>query len=522
MQHFAITIHRGTPAGVMVADLTRYATSCSWSYNLHGCRDLTLKAPRRLLEAMRLYQMSGLLWAVVSQGGRRVWAGRLSTPELWAGDKGSGITLRALGRWADLGLVPYTGMWSTTDLGRWQPAVASLGGTLTNMISDRFEIDTNNRIYIAPKKGELFGSTAFNSDTAVGGMYMLRPDDSDRSIQYVSFTYAVLGAGWSADILRLNDDLSYAGSVVWSQSGTGSGTFAGAVTACGGLALRFYRSGADANLASESGTIYVRLTNMRVNGDNAATVTAPSVVSVLATYLNGINPSLVSTATITESPGLDLTDEIYEDADPRDILNALAERGDGAGTLYTAGVDVEGHVLFRPVGRGGRAWSIDVADITVASEREQLANSVYAIYEDAEGRTLRTAISVDAASVGRAGYTRRVAVGVNTTSASRAENYRDQTLLDGATAPASGRYTLRRVLTDRGAIADPADVRPGDTVTIRNLPLAAASGSEIDRVRNFRISESEYDPMADPSKRLTITPETPQPRLEVLIAQGAI
>jgi len=56
--------------------------------------------------------------------------------------------------------------------------------------------------------------------------------------------------------------------------------------------------------------------------------------------------------------------------------------------------------------------------------------------------------------------------------------------------------------------------RAGDTVTMRNLPPTLST--DIDRIRTFRVAETEYDAA---SGTLSIAPEEPLPSLDVLVAR---
>ncbi len=60
-------------------------------------------------------------------------------------------------------------------------------------------------------------------------------------------------------------------------------------------------------------------------------------------------------------------------------------------------------------------------------------------------------------------------------------------------------------------------VRAGDTVVIRNLPPTLST--EIDRIRIFRITRTEYDPVRN---TVTVEPEAPIDSLEALLAQAQL
>ena len=515
-----IAVVSGSLDGPIVADLTHLAERCTWSHTLHGPRELTLSAPYRAADWASLSLLNGPLYVVATRAGRRRWAGRMAAPELEAGPDGSQITIRAYGLWEALNDLRYTALWSDTSVEGWEPAAASLGGILNNTIPDRWEIDTNNRLYIAPKKGELFGATAYAGATAVGALYYLRPSQSLRSIEYLSFTFDVTvpSADWKADMIRLNDDLTYAGSVVWTQTGSGAGGYSGAITGCGGLALRLFYTAANAAFAGESGTAYVLITDIRVRGDNTTSVYADAVAADIAADYDALNPGVLASATpVATNPGYDLTDLLFEDEEATTVINTVARRGDGAGTIYVAGVNADAYLYLHPVGTNGRTWYVDVADVRIGADREEVANQIYATYEDAGRRTLRTAVATDATSVARYGYTRQGVVEARTTSATRAEEFRNLTLTDRAFAPGESDLTFDRAYSVSGGLVDLDEILPGDTIVIRNLSLAVTLGaSEIDRARSSRITETRYDPLIH---KLTVVPETPLPRLDVLLAQ---
>ena len=54
-------------------------------------------------------------------------------------------------------------------------------------------------------------------------------------------------------------------------------------------------------------------------------------------------------------------------------------------------------------------------------------------------------------------------------------------------------------------------------MTIRNLPPTLSTA--IDRIRTFRVSETRYDAMTN---TLTVIPESPTPRVEIMLARQAV
>lgn len=512
-----VQLRSGSIAGNIIADYTAYATSCKFSRNLHGAASLDMTVPRALADASRVYSAVGLTFVVVHSGAQLVWSGRLANPELWSGVDGSGVVIRAYGLWEALDDVPYTALWSDTSVSEWTPLDET---TVANNAPKRFAIDNNNRLYIAPQKNATVGSSL------IGRIGYQLPSQTALPISTVSFDFEYSAdANWAVGC-QTWDGIATPWTFIanaWTVAIGAPGVVTGSVSATltgtpNALAFYLYYNAAPAVYIGETGAVYLEITNIRVKTTTASTVTASTVAADLATRVNAVNSSLISSTALTVNPGFDLTDLLFEDARPTQVLNEIASYGDGAGTIYTAGVTNEGQIYLQPIGYNGRTWYVDVTDLTVSADRTKIGNSVYAVYKDANGRALRTATSINPASITRYGYTRRSAVKVDTTSSTRATEWRDTYLADNAVAPGSAAIEFDRVFAGSG-LASLTDVLPGDTIVIRNLPLIYGAGSDIDRARSFRITETEYDPI---NKRLSVTPETPLPRLDVLVAQGAI
>jgi hypothetical protein len=278
----------------------------------------------------------------------------------------------------------------------------------------------------------------------------------------------------------------------------------------------YYNNAIPATHGQDTGAYFLSITNLRIKSTTAATVTADAVVADLAARIEALNPGTLASATpLATSPGLDLRDLIYEDAAPTAILAQLALWGNGAGTVYAAGIDKDGYLTFQPRGTGGRTWYVDVDNVEITAARGELANSVYATYKDASGRVLRTAVATDAASVTRYGRTRQRVIAADTTSATVAGQIRDVALGDSKVVPGAASFTIRYCQASSGGRADPALIRPGDTLVVRNLPLLG-SGAEIDQLRAWRVGERTYDPI---TRRVSVSPEERLPRLDVLLGQ---
>jgi hypothetical protein len=235
---------------------------------------------------------------------------------------------------------------------------------------------------------------------------------------------------------------------------------------------------------------------------------------MLASYINVLNPSQLSNSTgLIQSPGLDLLNESYEDADMASILTHLASLGDTTGNQWEVGV-YEGQTLFfRPQG-SGRAWYVDATDLSIVRTLEDLRNTARAAYKDASGRTLRTTAASDSASIARYGVLRADTIAADTSSAALAGVIRDTDLADLKDPKPRATIRFEAVYDASGARYPLWLVRADDLMTIRNLPPNISTS--VDRIRTFYLTHTSYDAFAD---TLDVEPEVAPRTLEVMLAR---
>jgi hypothetical protein len=246
----------------------------------------------------------------------------------------------------------------------------------------------------------------------------------------------------------------------------------------------------------------------------SATTTADVIVTdILDTVLTTNTDQLSASTYRIEDPGVSVYDEIYEDEDMRKILTRLAALGDDQTPPQRWEVGVWDDLLhFRPRGTDGYAWFVDASNLDVERSLGSVYNSVYTRYDDGASTT---ATATDSMSVTRYGLTRRMALDSRTTDGTAAALERDAQLADSSDPIPRASVPINRVYTATGTAAPLYMVRSGDTITLRNLPPEA--GESIDRIRTFYIAETRYN--CD-DNTLEVTPESPLPRLDVLIARA--
>lgn len=500
--------------GELMLDLAALGSGHSFGTGEHGFDTYTCFVPLSLIDAFRLYDRPGLPWVQVTWQGGVVWEGRVEDVSIVDG----GVQLTAFGAWAALYDVPYTALWSSTRVDAWRPLTED---DIAFRNAEKYQFDFQNRIYVTLPKGE-----AYLTSDEMAAVATFVPDDSDTIFEYITVDYAYnLPANWRVRLVVYNSSMAAIASqnittTGGAATGTSTWTIATAGAVCAGIEI-MNLSGATTTVAVETGVYYAKFTNVRVTANGPA-VGANEIAGPLVVYVNALNPTQLSSSTaLIDAPGVDLTDEVYEDQYPADILDHLAALGDNASPaqLWEVGVWEGRMVTFRQrlaAVQGGavRQWYVDASSLELDRTLDTLRNSVYATYQDASGRTLRTDIQADAASVARLGLTRREAARANTTTLNFADQIAGTTMRDKRN-PKPAAALMFRELYDAAGVRWPLFMaRAWDRCTVRNLPPTLSV--EIDRIRTFRILETRYDADND---LLEVVPESHPPRVEMLLAR---
>jgi len=505
-----LQVYDGVDKGTLLADFTasiipaRGGRGMQFATNKHGHESLSVPLiPMPIDDAFQVYDWPGTPHVVVSDdAGSVVWEGRLEDIAIVPG----GVRLGALGYWRALTDVPYTALWSKTGSGGWR---ALTEADQTNRKPEKFNIDNNNRVFLSLKKNQTYGPSL------LGGLVYLLPHNSERDLVEITYTYDVtLPTDWRMTIRSHTEGF---GTTSTDRTITGDGTSqTGTETISLAANKQVVSMQVDNNTGgpytntNEDHAWYVKLTGIRILTQSTQ-VLASDIAASLATYVNGINSDqLSSSSALIEATTTDLEDELYEDDLPADILDDLALLHG-----YEAGVWENQILHFREKNTKNRSWYIDVTGI-ISLERsiEELRNSAYALYRDAGGRVLRTAVSSTQSSIDRYSLTRRGLVQVQTTNSTQAETHRDTFLSDRDTLAIRADIEFDRIY-DSGGTENPLYmIRAGDKVTMRNLPPSA--GTSIDNIRTFLVGRTEYDVETN---ELALEPENPTPSLVTLVAR---
>ena len=570
-----------TYGGTLIGDYSHKASKVVFSTNNRGMAECTAFLSLSLQESFALYNRTGLPHVQLFAS-HVIFEGRLEDVSLVNG----GVNITALGYSRAMTDAPYTALWSTTDYSLWKPTTQV---EVANRTPDKYNIDTNGRIYISTKKGQTYTNGA-----DVGGVILKAPYGSRKIVGFsCDFTVNLPNPVPSWTFGYATFDEGFAAAVATTITATSGAAFNRTVhyvvTACDYLELFIYNTtGAASTPAGEDGANYLQILNLRVvttttnrvnttlgttfGAGGSQTVTPPSMANIYvgqqlqikqgsvtsctvtvtaktattftAVFPGGFNladavnahvvyaseiaqvlvsttatlnsTQLSSSTTLIQNPSIDLFNETYTDLLPSAVLDHLITLGDNQTTprQWEWGVGAAQQLYLRPQ-LGQRTWYIDVSDLEVQRTLEELANSVYAVYQDARGRDVRATATADATSVTRYGLTRRRSISVQTTSSTQAATQQAAALSDGKDPKPRSGVTIRQVFDANGSQYPLWSVAAGDTVIIRNLSPSLSTA--LDRIRVFRVSRAEYS--AD-SNTLSIEPETPLPSLSALLSRA--
>jgi hypothetical protein len=475
----------------------------TFSTGAHGFAALEAPfIPMSLHEAFEVYAWPGTPHVSVSDGAAIVWEGRLEDISIVPG----GVSLRAFGYQRALSDVLYTALLSYTGSADWRQVTAD---DVASRSPSLYEMDNNNRLFIAPRNGETFANTV-----DIGELTYALPHLGGRNISAFSAEYSItLPANWEVKVLTCDfgftNMVTEATVTATGSNQTGSWSLGTSARQRVIISVR-NNTGGNSTIAVDTGEQFVKITGIRIKTESG-TVLASDIAQAMAAYVNLINPGqLDDSAARIVATTTDLENEIYQDARPADILNRLAY-------LHTYQWAVwEGRQLsFHPKGSAGRHYYVDVSQILeLQRSLENVENSVYAIYRNDDSETLRRAAAENTESQDKLGLIRHGVVDVQTTSATEAETHRDVYLADKATAALRARVNFARIYDEVGGSYPLYTLRAGDTLTMRNLPPTLSTA--VDQVRTFMVGETSYDAATG---IVSISPEEPTPSLDLMIAR---
>lgn len=469
----------------MLGDWTYTAVRPIIETNERGFAAFKCFVPMPIEDAFWYYEQPPTRHLRIRDGIDTAFAGRLEDRAVVDG----GLQVTAMGFQRAFSDIPYTALWSDTSYGRWRVVTDDERADTT---ADMWRQDKDNRLYIAPRKGEEIAGT----DACE--MTYSAPHGGLRGLTAMTFTYDIdLPADWEMNVYTADYDFGNP-TLVDTLASSGSpltGTVTWSLLDDLGVSQQriivqvINNTGSPVTITDDTGDNYVKLSDVRIVTADTP-ITADTIASHLANYINGINPNQALSASPfnIEAGSIDLESILYEDTYPADILNELIEQA-AAGQRWQWSVWENRRLQFYPRGSRAQTWYTDVTGLNVSGTLDTLRNSVYGTYQNGFGEIERTAVNTDSNSVETYGITRQGLVNAGTTA--QAEQKRDLLLTEMADITPRSRVKLNGLYNAEGASFPLWYCRAGDTITIRNLPISYSPA--IDKIRTFYVTSTRYD-----------------------------
>lgn len=484
---------------------------------------------------------------IVRDGLRALWEGRIRHIE----QDTETISVTCLGTWVYLSDYVYIGggsmagtmgrLWCDTRWSRW---LSVTDDDSSNFSPEKYQMDNRNRLYLAPRKNETFGSTGDNDVGAYS--YVSYTDEVKR----VTFTYDFLDPDdWVAELYSMDADRSNKTSE-WSLSATASGsgdvTFS---TERARVEFWIYYSAADKQYTGETGDdCYLKITSLKVYGTDDVAPTVTDVATDVVSQIESATPISDSTDLI-ETVALTLEPLYYEKGEScYDALDDAASFGDASNNRLVWGLESDVHIGYearlyvKTPDRETVRYVIPPLHCkrlrTKGRTQKHYATEAWGTYTDEDGVTQYTAkyyahveeagIAANTTSTGDDlassiyGTKREAMVRFGRVDSSLAVDFLKQWLKEHAHPQVESSvevYGQVRDLHAGGAWIEPYEVEMGYVVQIPHFRAVEAEGASGDDLREwdttFLLAGLEYDMESGVAK---LIPEGATEDLEAMIS----
>ena len=340
---------------------------------------------------------------------------------------------------------------------------------------DKFDYDLQERIQFKPRRGVDYEE---NDYSRVRYTFQF-----GEVAERIKFDYDVALPGpWPGKLeVRDSNDV-----VLWSKTATEDGTAVNLTTTGSPtyFEVRFYVTSAGENTA-EDGTVYGKLTNVKVYGEDDATIDGGVIAQkVLSDVLSQSEHGLSTSTARIESPGLALEPSAFDtDMAPEQVLSWLCKFGNADGELLAWGVEMNDL----------RRLFLETMDLTtiryivkresalqaqVSGDMQQSYQKVYGMWTDTVGDAQRTADRTDQDAIDRlGGTTRRRALQVDgVTDETQALKAVDLYLAESALPKVSSSFTIQGDLYTPALAPVPFDeIKAGGMVQVRDFRAREAT-----------------------------------------------
>ena len=332
---------------------------------------------------------------IARRGLTPVWIGRMRKVEQRK-EAQEYMTVRCFGNWVFLDDFSYDDkgkLWVDTRYNDWEPGTDQ---HLAGLSPERYRMDTQDRLFIAPVKDENFGQNTNGGVLSASWRY--------DEVKRITFDYDIdleaSNGDWTLIVQSADDDFTNR-TTLWTQTGvTTSGSQDITLgTERARLLFHLYWPNAAADYPNTTGAgVFVKITNLKVFGSTDTTVTMDDVGKDIVDQLQAGTPIENSDALI-EAISRTLEPLYFERGEMcLDALKFCGSCGDANNRLIGYGVEGGGYRVYvrkpdwenvRYVINAFDAIRIHCRGALLAGKRGYLSEA-WGYYKDEEGKTQYT------------------------------------------------------------------------------------------------------------------------------------
>lgn len=399
---------------------------------------------------------------IVSYGPQKVWEGKLAIKE----HQENKTVLSALGGWASLQRDLMFELYVDRMLERWKPMYFQ-----SNVVNDLYQIDEQNRIYAAPRKGE-----DFDTSHKFGFRYRI-PDDSVNKIVAVSFDYEILGTStWRMELKNQSGtvEASATGSTPTPTTGTINLSPMSLTT---GFDLRlefFYNSGTATEYTGETGDTYLKVTDIRV-AYATGTITSADILEDIMTKAAAAGLDVSADAQRIEAQTDDIYHYVEEDITYADAILKVAALADTNLTAadYIISIFEDGRLVFEKKTTNPVYYEAQVDKYKIRQDSADVINKAYTLghFRALNWRRVRGDVQSDSESIDRFGV-QGAFIDAEVLSLTTRNEMAAALVAAGKDGEPEIEITFSDLFHDGGVVqVNPALIKPGSRIRMRGLPL---------------------------------------------------
>jgi hypothetical protein len=489
--------------GKLLFDFTFTSKDTEFSTNKYGFGYARFSISQKLDDIQALFSLKSVGYIFIGTAVKTYFEGRLEDIEI----QDQFVTLTSFGYWRAFSDLQVNDLWSTTDLSAWQIIEGNIRGRPESYATE----NTGDTIKFSLQKNTLISGGTFT------GAYLYTPSQS-RLLDTIDlkYGYQTPSANSAVGVQRIVDRFTPYAANPNTYALTSSLTVTSVpVTAtnmqCSGILLFFSSTVIPGTLfIGETGSFFTAFSGIRVGTTSTISggrLYADEIMRYTLSGVYSLNPAQINPSTLgITSPLYDLKDVWFKDNTALEVVDFLLQYPDSQGNQYDFKIWENRQVYFKRK-ISPRTWYITLGSINVSRTLKDYYNTINSRYTDTLRRNQIAQIRTSGGVINR-----QKSLDVNTDDPNLARSAAQANLADIQRKPPQSDIEISKVQDSSGAIWDAYEVRTGDTIVIRDIPVALFALID----NTFIVAET----ISNLDTGITrLIPEKPLPYLDTLLSK---